>query len=249
LGAAIDLMGACLKQSQHKRIQERLQQLRCRLGPLRDVDVMLAALEPYRLGHTAPVRWIQKELRERRWKARRKLRADRSSTAIKQLNREIVKKLEAAQPQFRVSLGQMIRHRFKDFSRSADALAAGQIKIDVHSVRLSAKKVRYSLEIAAALGAALPERIGQQFKQIQDVLGSWHDRVVLAQRSLKFATKRGLAMENPALLRGLFKLIDAVTADAAGEIEACIVSWKSVRAKMSAAVRHLSSDTLGRRSE
>jgi len=160
LGATIDLTRAHLRQSQHKRIQKRLQQLRRLLGPLRDVDVMLAVVEPYRLQHSASVRWLEKELRERRSKARKELPKDRAALATGQLTREIVKQLDGSQPQFHASLSQMIRHHFDEFSRLADALAAGQLKIDVHSLRISGKKRVTAWRLRPRLEQRCPIKLG-----------------------------------------------------------------------------------------
>ena len=107
------------------------------------------------------------------------------------------------------------------------------------ALRISGKKTRYSLEIAAATGAPLPREILDQFKRIQDALGDWHDCVVLAQYAMKLAVKRELALHNPALLESVLKMINAMSGDATAGIEAFITAWTSSRDQISAAVGKL----------
>ena len=240
LGSALDLLQPWMTRGHHKKIDQSLKKLRKTLGPLRDLDVMLAGLEKYRPDHAAAVRWLEKRLIEQRTKARSKLRRDRSPLATQQwLNPQVTPRLAASQARFKSMLSRLIRVRFDDFSRSADALAVRQPDLDVHALRISGKKTRYSLEIAAATGAPLSKEILDQFKRIQDALGDWHDCVVLAQCAMKLAVKRELAMHNPALLESVLKMINAMSADATAGIGAFISAWKSSREQISDAIRQL----------
>ena len=239
LGSAVDLIQPWLNSKSHKQIEQNLRQLRKGLGPLRDLDVMLEGLERYQAAHPAAVRWLQKRLLEQRAKARKQLRHGRLVVARQFLTPEVVAKLEASQARLKGILSRVIRLRFDDFSRSADALAARQADLDVHALRISGKKTRYSLEIAAATGAPLPREILGQFKRIQDALGEWHDCVVLAQRTMKLAVKRELALHNPALLESVLKLINSMTDDAAAGIAAFIAAWTGSRQEIAEAIQQL----------
>jgi CHAD domain-containing protein len=87
---------------------------------------------------------------------------------------------------------------------------AGQLYLAdrLHAVRISAKKLRYALELAGEAGVAATARAVATLKRAQDLLGRWHDleivmrevRVVLANTpALDGRTGRGLE----TLLRGL----------------------------------------------
>jgi CHAD domain-containing protein len=249
LGSAVDLVQSWLKKSSHKKIHENLRNLRRRLGPLRDLDVMLSGLEQYRSDHAAAVRWLEEELAQGRSKERKKLRAVSFPLTNNWPSGPLSKKLDQSPAQLRVFLSRMIPRDFENFSQLADALSTArpgrrQQEIDLHALRISGKRVRYTLEISTAVGAPLPKQIAQQFKQIQDALGAWHDRVVLAQRAMKLAAKRELAMGNRRLLHAVFKLVTVIMADAAAGIDAFIACWPNVRGEISAAVRQLWSKTL-----
>jgi len=240
LGSALDLLQPWMTRGDHKKIDQTLRRLRKTLGPLRDLDIMLAGLERYRPAHPAAVRWLEKRMLEQRAKARQDLRRGQSLPATRQwLKREVVKKLEASQPRFKGTLSRLIRVRFEDFSKSANALAARQPELDVHALRISGKKTRYSLEIAAATGSPLSKEILDQFKRIQDALGEWHDCVVRAQYTMKLAVKRELAMHNPALLESVLKMINSMSDDAAAGIEAFITAWTSSREQIGAAIQQI----------
>jgi CHAD domain-containing protein len=240
LGAALDLLRPWMTKGDHKKIDQSLRQLRKTLGPLRDLDVMLAGLEKYRPEHTAAVHWLETRLLDQRAKARKQLRRGSSLTAIDQwLKPTVGQKLQASQMRFNGMLSRLIRTRFDNFSRSADALAIRQPNLDVHDLRISGKKTRYSLEIAAATGAPLPKEILAQFKRIQDALGDWHDCVVLAQRTMKLAVKRELALHDPAMLESVLKLINAMTDDATAGIAAFIAAWTESRQEITDAIAQL----------
>jgi CHAD domain-containing protein len=249
LNAAVDLVQIWLRKGDHKKIQESLRELRRRLGPLRDLDVMLAGLESYRSEHATAVGWLEEELRERRTKAQNKLWGLSSPMSENWEAGQLSQKLQQSSARVQMVLRKAIARDFGAFATLANSLCAAhpdrrQREIDVHALRIAGKRVRYTLEIAAAVGAALPKETGQQFKQIQDALGAWHDRVVLAQRAMKLAAKRELAMQNPQLLVHIFNLINAATAGAADGIETFVGLWTNMREELSAAVRQLWSKTL-----
>ncbi|HEV8291114.1 MAG TPA: CHAD domain-containing protein [Tepidisphaeraceae bacterium] len=252
LGSVVDLVQPWLRKSRHRKIQERLRELRRRLAGIRDLDVMLGRLKQYRGEHAGAVRWLEEQLQEQRSKARKKLTRFRRTDQWR--GAELAKALGKSRSRIGPALSKTIRRNFNHFSKSADALVkSGRHRrrrlTDVHELRISGKEIRYTLEFTAAIGARLPKQIGQRLKQIQDELGAWHDRVVLAQRAMKLAAKRELAMENSTLLGAVLKLVNVITADAAAEIEAFVASWRNVREQISTAVRELCSETLRKGTE
>jgi CHAD domain-containing protein len=58
---------------------------------------------------------------------------------------------------------------------------------DPHELRIAAKLLRYTMELAQAQGHALPPAMLRQFKQMQESLGNWHDDVVLVESALRMA--------------------------------------------------------------
>jgi CHAD domain-containing protein len=195
------------------------------------------------------VRWLEEELRQRRAKAQKKIRGLTSPMTANWQAGQLSQKLQQSPAQVQLVLRRTIPRDFGAFATLADSLAAAHPdrrsrEIDVHALRIAGKRVRYTLEIAAAVGAALPKETGQHFKQIQDALGAWHDHVVLAQRAIKLASKRELAMQNPQLLSEVFRLINVATADAAAGIDAFVTLWTSMRDELLAAVRQLWNKTL-----
>ncbi|MDB5324441.1 MAG: hypothetical protein JWM57_10 [Phycisphaerales bacterium] len=185
--------------------------LRRRLGPLRDLDVMIdhlseAALPPRSADAIA---WVHQHFET----ARADARADSvlgPKKAAKLMARfddwwrvrhGLEQHAEAIQP----LLVDALHSRFSAFADLADRVA-GVVEspvdappIDVHELRIDGKAVRYAFEIAAAHGLPIPKKIAKTFKAMQDSLGDWHDEVVLAERILRAVIDAELALHRPPL--------------------------------------------------
>lgn len=184
--------------------------LRRRLGPLRDLDVMIDHLAEANLPRSAEaIVWISEHFEA----ARADARADGTLGPKKaarlmarfddwwRIRHGLEAHVEAIQP----LLTDALHARFNAFAELADRVAgvtespADAPPIDIHELRIDGKAVRYAFEIATAHGLPIPKKVAKTFKAMQDSLGDWHDEVVLAEEVLRAVIKDELALHRPPL--------------------------------------------------
>ena len=167
------------------------------LGPVREMDVALkefeaaAARREWRPEAMALVRTQLQGERDRR--ARRMVRAwDRRDIKALEARVEAMADVsDGADPGIWVaSLSSRLRKRaarFRDALRAAGTLYAAD---PIHEVRIAAKKLRYTLELArTAAGADVGHEIGR-LKRLQDLLGRVRDLQVLADHAHALSARR-----------------------------------------------------------
>ncbi|HYO10076.1 MAG TPA: CHAD domain-containing protein [Tepidisphaeraceae bacterium] len=197
-----------------------LKRLRRRLGPLRDLDVMLGHLRPLlgRPRHAEAARWLSDRIRSARNAARRKVRKNEDPARWRQ-------KLDAWEPvrQRIVQLGDEVEATMlASLPRQWDAFAAHAGRLathlldapeqdihDPHELRIAGKLLRYTLEMAAAAGHRPPALVTRSFKRMQGELGLWHDHVVLAERAMRESLDAQLAHHDPDLQARVLDLVRA----------------------------------------
>lgn len=209
LKAALDLMKPVLSRRRRRPFARALQRLRRRLGPLRDLDVMLGHLETIRRDerHTAAADWVIGALRPQREAARRELPSiartlDRLD-AWRAVHQEMVEAREAIDTR----LAESLHAQIDAFAGRAAALGRpGQEAHDPHALRIAGKALRYTLEMAAEAGHPLPDAIRKAFKRMQTSLGLWHDHVVLTERCLQAMLDAQLPHHDAAMAAGVLAL-------------------------------------------
>jgi CHAD domain-containing protein len=186
---ALPLLGDPKRRKHIEDLQSRFQRLGRSLGRVRDADVrvmLLASLET-RIPHAAPALVVLRQQREQeRLALVRKL--------IKKLERldavRLIEMLDEARLPVPGALAwsgragngwrPRLRHTLHDRARAtAEAIehATGvYFPRRVHAARIAIKKLRYTLEIADATGAADRTAAIRALKKAQDVLGELHDR-------------------------------------------------------------------------
>jgi CHAD domain-containing protein len=243
LSTVISILQPHLKAKNREQLERDLRKLRRRLGRLRDIDVMIKQLRRHRKKYPQTVEWLQKQLHKQRAKAEKGTIAKRLMRfSPPKAGNDLVKTAIAAEKSLRPHLARLIDAQFIDFSRRAEALmlsaAKGQSP-DVHALRIAGKHFRYSLELAAAAGAPLEPRGHEQLKNIQDVLGAWHDQAVLVQYAMKMAAKNDLPVTSANLLRELLSFMQDISSNASRQIEAFVAVWKRDREGLSSAIDEL----------
>jgi CHAD domain-containing protein len=82
----------------------------------------------------------------------------------------------------------------------AYALAAESRSIEtLHKLRIATKRLRYRAELAGDVGAASLRPLVKNLKEIQSVLGDWHDRSVLLQCTAEFIGQPEFLANQPAM--------------------------------------------------
>ena len=201
--AAMDLLKPLLREEDRECFEKVLKKLRKRLGPLRDLDVMIESLE--KLKDNPASQWLRDQLARERDETREDSR----------------KKVSAARVLGKVGAWWAVRDQIVDAGDAVDSLMAQSLHRqldafseqamkmggeDPHQLRISGKLLRYTLEMAKAQGHKLPGSVLRIFKKMQDELGTWHDHVVLVERVMQTSLDHGLSYHQPELEGQLLKL-------------------------------------------
>jgi CHAD domain-containing protein len=223
LKAALDLLGPILSDEQGKPFARAGRKLRRRLGPMRDLDVMIDHLEQIqrRATHRTAAAWLAQRLIESRESARAEsLEAESPNRVLAKLGNWWGLRIEVIEStdQVHALLARALHLQLDSFAEQADLLANKQpdIKHDPHQVRIAGKALRYTLEMAKREGHAIPGAVAKAFKRMQDSLGLWHDFVVLTERSLQESLNALLAHHDTQLQRQVLNL-SRMTLDRAGK--------------------------------
>ncbi len=197
LKAVLDVLKPILPGNNRKSFGRVLRKLRRRLGPLRDLDVMLGHLKSFPARHRSGVVWLGERLKARREELRRS--ALRQISPPKLLGRlgawwGVREELVAGQASVNTLLAESLHVQLAAFAEKADALVD-----DPHALRIAGKAVRYTLEMAIAQRHSLPAAITRSFKQMQDALGQWHDYVVLTERIMQLSLDEHLSHHDAAI--------------------------------------------------
>ena len=97
------------------------------------------------------------------------------------------------------------------FNAWSDALASAQENsqgAQIHALRITGKRVRYSAELLAELGEAEAKAVIKSFKALQDELGRWHDLQVLMEFIAEFIGQPNFLLNHPDYGRYLLTEIE-----------------------------------------
>lgn len=167
------------------------------LGVIRDLDVLIAKLREADVGEG--ITPMLEVLEERQSAARRSLdKLLRSDRYIALLERLIAAArapslTEAAAQSCRLALPRLVAETWTPLVDAVKALDAAPTDDGFHEARIHAKRVRYVAEAAApCLGkrGADATRFAQHAEEVQNVLGTRQDAVVLRQVLLEEAARR-----------------------------------------------------------
>jgi CHAD domain-containing protein len=276
--AAMDLVEGAVDASRWKPFAKLGRKLRRRLGPLRDLDVMLAHLTELQAGPSRDdarsphgrraarqrarldeaVQWVSERLHEQRRQVRSECGEVNVARVLSRLGdwwgiREEI--ACASGHALAGKLAQSLRQQLEEFTDTAAALAmvrppalaeetpaVGEASsraespapppmlesTDPHALRIVGKRLRYTLELAAAGGVAVPKPLFSTFKRLQGDLGSWHDYVVLHQRIVELSLRRELACHNRELYGAVLELSRVTWHEAQAHLRRFMARWRRV---------------------
>jgi CHAD domain-containing protein len=213
LKAATDLLRSVLSDEQGKPFARAGRKLRRRLGPMRDLDVMIDHLQMIqkRATHRIAAAWLQGRLVEARETARTEsLDAESPNRVLAKLGHWWGLRMEViqAKAQAHSLLAQALHLQLDAFADQATQLGdkESKAKHDPHQVRITGKALRYTLEMAKREGHAIPGGVSKAFKRMQESLGTWHDFVVLTERAMRESLDGLLAHHDMQLQRQVLDL-------------------------------------------
>jgi CHAD domain-containing protein len=186
LREAVPVLARGVKGSKAGRISRKMRRLTRALGTFREADVTLALLDELATHDTLPrlaLEEVRRDIIDERDRRRTSMLKRLETVNLSKLDRRLVTMADALQQaegeEWRKLLGTRLMKRAK--ALGAAVADAGQMYAPerLHTVRITVKKLRYGLEIAAETGvrpAAAPVR---SLKRAQDSLGRLHDFQVL----------------------------------------------------------------------
>src|SRR5262245_38390715 len=240
LKAALDLLDSALDPDHTEPFARLGRKLRRRLGPLRDIDVMLGHLDEIKptSPHAPAVEWLKQRLHHDRDRAR-----DKSTKKVPA--GQVLSKLGSwwamrqdvvdADPKVEKLLTESLHIQLDAFIEGAELNA--EPKSDPHALRISGKKLRYTLELAQAQGHKLPKMVLRTFKRMQGFLGLWHDYVVLAEHAMCACLDEELGLHDAAMHRRVLKLIDFAMVKAQRQLDSFATHWKEKGPELTHSIR------------
>jgi CHAD domain-containing protein len=213
LKAAMGLLESVLSAEHRKPFGKVLKRLRRRLGPLRDLDVMIERLEKMESHaiHGPAAGWMKEHLSRQRDAERERARKKAAPADVLaklgswwSVREEVVEAHDAVD----TLLSESLHMQLDAFADQAAQLSAeaGSRREDPHQLRIAGKSLRYTLELAKSQGHRLPGAILKGFKKMQEALGNWHDAVVLVECAMKTSLDQALSYHHPQTQDQLLKL-------------------------------------------
>jgi len=244
LKAALDLLRFVLSDDHRKPFEKALKKLRKRLGPLRDLDVMiehLGELSSHPV-HGPVANWLRDPLIREREEARDKARKDAAPADVLAkigawwaVREEIVEAREAVDS----LLAESLHLQLDAFAERAELIgsADGGKAGDPHQLRIAGKLLRYTLELAQAQGHKLPASVLRGFKKMQEALGSWHDYVVLIECAMRVPIDESLAYHDLEMQKRVVDLSRLFLRRAARELANFSKLWGRRGAEVARTIR------------
>ena len=192
-------------------VRKDLARLADTLGEVRDTDVAIEALEKLRkkAGNPEIAKTIDgfiERYRDKRSKAFEKLRPRLSGPAIEKLAMRFEKALNSALAQrslfatsnFEGAKDEIISNRVDDFMKLADSLYDPNQISRLHRLRISAKHLRYAVELFASSAQAEKNEIAGEVAKMQSYLGTLHDcDLWIAQFQAGLKLRKNRALKGP----------------------------------------------------
>ncbi len=96
----------------------------------------------------------------------------------------------------RIAAAGRLERRLAEFHALALAAHPASAPIELHKVRIAAKKLRYLLELISMMGIADPAREIGWLRHLQDKIGDWHDLHAIEEEIIKIVTRRNFARKH-----------------------------------------------------
>lgn len=256
LRAVLDLVEPLVPDCESRPLRKSARKIRRRLGPVRDLDVMVdAALGLSRQRRHAPAAaWLLHRIDLAREAAVRKTRKKRSLRAridaLREHWKDVRARLDGREPELRELIVASLRSQWSNFAERADRLATHSLARDAeseatpdpHELRIAGKELRYTLEMLPSLRIALPAAAMRAFKRMQSELGQWHDRVVFTERAIAESVEAELAHHDPALQSQVLALATQTLREAQSHLKKFAKLWRERGHELSEIVPRLPSE-------
>jgi CHAD domain-containing protein len=204
-----------------KKVLKLLSRLRKKAGRVRDLDVEIASLRSLKIpgGNGHKSQFVDELVQERAKRERKLAKAFNRDAVV-----EIRRRLKRAASEIKVPKdsrpAELTLSKINKLGRDREMLTEKTL----HQYRIIGKRARYIAELAD--GDVEANRVVEQLKRMQDVIGDWHDWLKLTQRAeALFGGVRDSALV--AMLRNVTQAKFRQSVDAVAETRAALSDKKS----------------------
>lgn len=192
--AALREARSLLGDEQGRTLRDELKWLGGRLGPARDLDVLIARLrgEVTELENpdAASAAKIVAQLEDERAAAQRELLETLDSQRYAEVLALLAQVVEAPPVAAGdISLARLTQREYRKLKRQVEALGAAASSDSLHRARIQAKRLRYATELSLRVLGKKGEGVVSAAKTFQDVVGAHQDAVV-AEEYIRTAVRR-----------------------------------------------------------
>jgi CHAD domain-containing protein len=161
-----------------RKLLKQLARFRKQAGRVRDLDVQMSNLRGLKIASEAGQKaQLQRELAQERGKRAKKLEHSLDKGKIRELRRRLKKAAADLQFPGRPQPLTLTLHKLSELEPSRGPLTEKTL----HQYRIAGKRARYLAEFAGKDPEA--QRLVENLKRMQDVIGDWHDWLKLAERA------------------------------------------------------------------
>jgi CHAD domain-containing protein len=215
LREALPVLRASADETALTRAERQVRKMTRALGPVRELDVSLAHLDELGARNLVSPRALGRlrhALARERIARRRDMLAAISPRKLERLRKrlgQVSTGPEADQPVATLEEARrQVAKRAKRLAASVDRAGGLYLPDRLHAVRVSAKKLRYVLEIERELRHSRSTARVTQLKRVQDLLGRMHDFEILIDRTRQVQAElagsdRKLTLELDTIVRTL----------------------------------------------
>jgi CHAD domain-containing protein len=232
LSELLELMGNWVDQGELRWAAREVRRIRKAFQEVRELDVLLSSLcqppaaqhlQADELAHLEGMLTLQRE--KTLEQGRGKCQASRCKRAISRVGK-LCKSFEKAAggdlDGLRLRLERMYRERTLDLlshdPRHTDSS-------DLHGDRIRLKRLRYCAEMVRWFELGLNEELMQEFALVQELLGSWHDHLVAADRVAGLALKHSPLFGQTTWSAGLLRYAAVRLCSAEEDRRRILESW------------------------
>lgn len=219
-----------------KKAGDFLRALRQALGPLRNLDVMAEmAAARAQAGHSAATRgtWlgiasaIEKERAEENARAREAMKDFDLTGFLDRMTRTLHSR--SAQDSDAKDLQETTERRFQSWSDALSQVVTEPTVKRLHALRIAGKRLRYSIELRAAVSDGTLKPLAQSLAKLQDNLGAWHDVHTLMQYVDAYLNQKELRAERAGESRALLSEVEREQKRGQTQADEAIAAAQSLR--------------------
>ncbi|SDN09412.1 CHAD domain-containing protein [Allokutzneria albata] len=219
-----------LEGSEHKRIRDDLKAVGRVLGPVRDMDVLLARLDSQALPHAErlAVEALMSDVESERAVARRRIITLFDSKRYAELLHRLTRFTPTSTSDGEALIF-LVRKQFAKLAAAVEEAGAEPEDDVLHALRIRGKRLRYTADLAKPLAGKPVRKLIKATKAFQDVLGEHQDACVAEDRVRELLAARERVDVDMAFAAG--RLVEREQLRKAEARSRWLTAWAEVQAR------------------